>query len=149
MRKMRHSLLCLRDIDAGFMKTNQRKKSSAASILVLLLLAACLAASCARKVTEQGKASYYANKYKGRRTASGQIFRQHKRTAASLTIPLGTKVKVTNLKNGKTVKVRINDRGPYVKGRIIDLTRKAARRIDMIRDGVVPVRLTYRSRKKN
>lgn len=111
------------------------------------LLVACLSMSCARKVTERGEASYYANKYKGRRTASGQVFRQHKRTAASLTIPLGTKAKVTNLKNGKTVKVVINDRGPYAKGRIIDLSRKAARRIGMIPDGVVPVKVTYKRKK--
>lgn len=132
------------------MNTDKVKKSLIrCAPLALCVLVACLSASCARKMTEQGNASYYANKFKGRRTASGQIFRQHRRTAASLTIPLGTKVKVTNLKNGKTVKVRINDRGPYAKGRIIDLTRKAARRIDMIRDGVVPVKLTYRSRKKS
>lgn len=94
-----------------------------------------------------GKASYYANKFKGRLTANGEKFRQHKRTAASLTIPFGTKVRVTNLENGKSVKVRINDRGPYVSGRIIDLTRRAARRIDMISSGVVPVRLKYRIKK--
>jgi rare lipoprotein A len=131
------------------MNTSKKQKSSAAGVIVLGLLAFCLCGSCARKVTERGQASYYANKYKGRRTASGQVFRQHKRTAASLTIPLGTKAKVTNLKNGKTVKVLINDRGPYAKGRIIDLSRKAARRIDMIRDGVVPVKVTYKRKKGN
>lgn len=116
----------------------------------MLAALACLlfASSCARVMTERGKASYYADKFKGRRTASGEKFRQHKRTAASLTIPLGTRVRVTNLKNGKTVKVRINDRGPYVKGRIIDLSRKAAKRIDMIRAGVVPVRLRYKVKKQ-
>lgn len=103
--------------------------------------------SCARIITQQGEASYYANKFKGRRTANGEIFRQHKRTAASRTIPFGTKVRVTNLRNGKTVKVRINDRGPFIKGRIIDLSKKAARRIDMISDGVVPVRLSYKVKK--
>lgn len=113
----------------------------------LAILCIVVMSSCARVMTQQGKASYYANKFKGRRTASGQKFRQHKRTAASLTIPLGTKVRVTNLKNGKTVKVRINDRGPYVKGRIIDLSRKAAKRIDMIRAGVVPVKLRYKVKK--
>jgi rare lipoprotein A len=100
-------------------------------------------------MTQQGKASYYADKFKGRRTASGEKFRQHKRTAASLTIPLGTKVRVTNLENGKSVKVRINDRGPYVKGRILDLSKKAARRIDMLREGVVPVRLRYKLKKNH
>jgi rare lipoprotein A len=105
--------------------------------------------SCAKVMTQQGKASYYADKFKGRRTASGEKFRQHKRTAASLTIPLGTKVRVTNLENGKSVKVRINDRGPYVKGRILDLSKKAARRIDMLREGVVPVRLRYKLKKNH
>lgn len=109
------------------------------------IIMAC--SSCAPTITQQGKASYYANKFKGRRTANGEIFRQHKRTAASRTIPFGTKVRVTNLRNGKTVKVRINDRGPFIKGRIIDLSKKAARRIDMIRDGVVPVRLKYKAKK--
>jgi rare lipoprotein A len=108
-----------------------------------------LSPSCAKVMTQQGKASYYADKFKGRRTASGEKFRQHKRTAASLTIPLGTKVRVTNLENGKSVKVRINDRGPYVKGRILDLSKKAARRIDMLREGVVPVRLRYKLKKNH
>lgn len=103
--------------------------------------------SCAPLVFQRGEASYYADKFKGRRTANGEIFRQHKRTAASPNIPFGTKVKVTNLTNGKSVKVRINDRGPFVKGRIIDLSKKAARKIDMIRKGVAPVRLKYRVKK--
>lgn len=109
---------------------------------------AVLLPSCAKVMVQQGEASYYANKFKGRRTANGEKFRQHKRTAASLTIPFGTKVRVTNLRNGRTVKVRINDRGPYVKGRIIDLSRKAARKIGMLRDGVVPVKLTYKNKTK-
>jgi rare lipoprotein A len=107
-----------------------------------------LFSSCASVMVQQGNASYYANKFKGKRTANGEKFRQHKRTAASLTIPFGTKVRVTNLRNGRTVKVRINDRGPYVKGRIIDLSRKAARRIGMLREGVVPVKLTYKQKRK-
>jgi rare lipoprotein A len=117
-------------------------------VLLLFALATCLFSSCAKIMIQQGKASYYSNKFKGRRTASGEIFRQHKRTAASLTIPFGTKVRVTNLENGRTVKVRINDRGPYVNGRIIDLSKKAARKIDMIREGVVPVRLKYKLKKR-
>lgn len=112
--------------------------------MVLLMV---LSGSCAKMIVQQGKASFYANKFKGRRTASGEKFRQHKRTAASLSIPLGTKVRVTNLENGKSVKVRINDRGPYVRGRIIDLSKKAARKIDMITRGVAPVRLRYRIKK--
>lgn len=121
---------------------DKRRIYLGASICIIM---AC--SSCAPVITQQGKASYYANKFKGRRTANGEIFRQHKRTAASRTIPFGTKVRVTNLQNGKTVKVRISDRGPFVKGRIIDLSKKAARRIDMIREGVVPVRLRYKEKK--
>ncbi len=113
------------------------------NILLLLALTGMLS-SCAKVVIQQGNASYYANKFVGRRTASGQIFRQHRRTAASKTIPFGTKVKVTNLENGRSVKVRINDRGPYVQGRIIDLTKKAARKIGLLQQGVAPVRLKYK-----
>lgn len=105
--------------------------------------------SCARVITQRGNASYYADKFVGRRTASGEIFRQHRLTAASKTIPLGTKVKVTNLENGKSVRVRINDRGPYAQGRIIDLTKKAARKIGMLRQGVAPIRLKYKVRRRH
>lgn len=100
--------------------------------------------SCTKKLTESGKASYYADKFKGRPTASGQIFRQGKRTAAHKTLPFGTKVTVVNLSNGKRVKVRINDRGPFVQGRIIDLSKRAARKIKMIDAGVVNVELRYK-----
>lgn len=113
--------------------------------LSLLLLLTNLA--CGAKKVEHGEASYYHNKYRGKKTASGQKFRQYKRTAAHKTLPLGTKVKLTNLNNGKKVKVRINDRGPFIEGRIIDLTRKAARKVDMLEDGVVPVKIEYKIKK--
>lgn len=100
--------------------------------------------SCSRPMMEQGVASYYADKFNGRKTASGDVFRNRKRTAAHKTLPFGTKVKVTNLKTGSSVKVRINDRGPFVKGRIIDLSKKSARKIGMLRDGVSEVQLSYR-----
>jgi rare lipoprotein A len=116
-------------------------KNSFLPIYIVLLF---LLSSCAHKITQTGKASYYANKFNGRKTASGEVFRNSKRTAAHLSIPFGTKVKVTNLRNGKTVKVRINDRGPFVKGRIIDLSKKAARKIDMVNEGVGEVRLKYK-----
>src|SRR5690606_892169 len=93
-----------------------------------------------------GKASYYADKFVGRKTANGEIFRQGKMTAAHKTLPFGTKVKVKNLNNGRTIKVRINDRGPFVAGRIIDLSRKGARKLGMIRDGVVPVVVSYKGK---
>ncbi len=103
----------------------------------------CLTA-CSPKIIERGKASYYADFFKGRPTASGEKFKQSKRTAAHRSLPMGTKVKVVNMKNGRSVRVRINDRGPFVDGRIIDLSKKAARKLDMIQDGVVPVKLKYR-----
>lgn len=88
----------------------------------------------------KGDATYYGSTYKTvRRTASGEIFNKNLFTAAHKTLPFGTKVKVTNLKNNKTVIVTINDRGPFGKGRIIDLSVAAAKELDMIRSGVVPV----------
>ncbi|GAB3365423.1 hypothetical protein GCM10027566_36040 [Arachidicoccus ginsenosidivorans] len=101
-------------------------------------------AGCGRTIKETGKASYYAGKFIGRKTANGETFRKRKLTAASKTLPFGTHVKVKNLKNGKTVKVRINDRGPFIPGRIIDLSWKAAKRLDMLDDGVVPVQIKYK-----
>lgn len=89
-----------------------------------------------------GDASYYGEPYHGRPTASGEIFDKNKMTAAHRTLPFGTWVRVENRLNGQAVDVRINDRGPFVPGRIIDLSEGAARRINMIRSGVVPVRLT-------
>lgn len=102
--------------------------------------------SCNKKIIDIGKASYYADKFIGRTTANGERFNQKKRTAAHKTLPFGTKVKVTNLANGKKVKVRINDRGPYIQGRIIDLSKKAARRLDMIQAGVVDVSIKYKKK---
>ncbi|MEM9390958.1 MAG: septal ring lytic transglycosylase RlpA family protein [Bacteroidota bacterium] len=90
---------------------------------------------------EKGKASYYADKFKGKPTASGAKYMPNKLTAAHKKLPFGTVVKVTNLKNGKSVKVTINDRGPFVKGRIIDLSKAAAKKIDLIKDGVVDVEI--------
>jgi rare lipoprotein A len=88
-----------------------------------------------------GKASWYGGKHHGGPTASGERFNKNAMTAAHRTFPMGTRVRVTNLKNGKSVVVRINDRGPYSKGRIIDLSEAAAQKLDMIDAGVVPVRL--------
>lgn len=120
---------------------------------------ACLAlalAGCARKsrarvpsapvpaplgATETGIASWYGNPYHGRRAASGEIYDMEQFTAAHRTLPFNTWVEVTDLDNGKRVSVRINDRGPFVGGRIIDLSLAAARSIDMIGPGIARVRL--------
>ncbi len=86
-------------------------------------------------------ASYYADKYHGRKTSNGEIFNMYDLTAAHKTLPFNTKVKVTNLSNGKSVIVRINDRGPFVKGREIDLSKAAAVKIGMIKSGTAKVSL--------
>lgn len=92
---------------------------------------------------EEGEASWYGGQYHGRQTASGEIFNTYDLTAAHKTLPFGTEVEVTNLDNGKTVVVRINDRGPFIEGRIIDLSYGAANRLDMIRAGVARVRIEW------
>src|SRR5688572_19814052 len=79
-----------------------------------------------------GVASFYANKYHGRKTSSGERYNMHALTAAHRTLPFGSNVKVTNLENNRSVVVRINDRGPFVRGRIIDVSLEAARRLQMV-----------------
>lgn len=95
----------------------------------------------ANRSSLHGKASYYAGKFHGRRTANGEIFNMYKMTAAHKTLPLGTVVLVTNLANNRQVVVRINDRGPYIRGRIIDLSKGAAQRVGMIHSGVANVKV--------
>lgn len=89
----------------------------------------------------KGMASWYGPGFHGRRTANGERFNQHGMTAAHRSLPLGTNVKVTNLNNGRSVVVRINDRGPFSGGRIIDLSQGAARLIGVVQSGVAPVLL--------
>ncbi len=91
---------------------------------------------------ETGIASWYGPTFYGKRTASGAIFRKNALTAAHRTLPLGTRVRVENLENGRSVDVVINDRGPFVRGRVIDLSWKAANAIGMLGRGTAPVRLT-------
>ena len=88
-----------------------------------------------------GMASYYGDEFVGRKTSNGEIFYQDKMTAAHKKLPFGTIVKVTNLRNGKQVTVKINDRGPFKAGRIIDLTKTAAIQLDMIKNGTTEVSL--------
>lgn len=89
-----------------------------------------------------GGASYYADRFHGRRTASGEAFNKHALTAAHRTLPFGTRVQVTNPTNGRSVVVRINDRGPFHGGRVIDLSRSAAERIGIVARGHGQVRLS-------
>ena len=89
----------------------------------------------------RGKCSYYGKKFHGRKTANGEVFDMYKLTAAHRSLPFGTIVKVENIKNGKSVAVRINDRGPFKADRIIDLSYAAAKELGMINDGIAEVNL--------
>lgn len=88
-----------------------------------------------------GKASFYHDKFNGRKTSNGEIFSNHKFTCAHKTLPFGTMLKVTNMSTGQSVIVKVNDRGPFVRGRVIDLSKAAARQIGMIQEGVATVRV--------
>jgi rare lipoprotein A len=90
---------------------------------------------------QTGKASYYADKFEGHLTASGEKYRHAKLTAAHKTLPFGTRVRVTHLGNHRTVEVVINDRGPYVEGRVIDLSKSAAEALGFINDGLAEVKI--------
>jgi rare lipoprotein A len=90
---------------------------------------------------QEGTASYYGKRFHNRKTANGEIFNMTEMTAAHKHLPFGTQLKVTNLKNGKEVWVRINDRLPQSSKRVIDLSRGAAEALDMVRDGVTKVRI--------
>ena len=94
-----------------------------------------------KKRHQTGVASYYGRECKGRRTANGERFDPNQLTAAHRSLPFGTRVKVTNLDNGRHVVVRINDRGPYAKGRVLDLSRAAARKLGYVHEGTAHVRI--------
>jgi rare lipoprotein A len=119
------------------------KKLTPVFIFLVMIASSCHRKSFEGSGTETGMASFYAESYNGKKTANGEVYHSSALTAAHKKIPFGRKVKVTNLANGKTVKVRINDRGPFVSGRIIDLTSKAAKKIDMMNAGVVRVKIRY------
>jgi rare lipoprotein A len=112
-------------------------------LCALALLCGCAQAPLLRAPgdTQEGLASYYGRRHHGGATASGERFDMYALTAAHRTLRFGSTVQVTNLRNGLMVVVRINDRGPFTAGRIIDLSYAAALRLQMIRAGVVPVRL--------
>ena len=95
-----------------------------------------------------GVASWYGPGFDGHRTASGEVYNQEEMTAASTVIPLGSHVMVTNLDNGRAVQVRINDHGPYVKGRKIDLSHQAAQTLGIVRPGTARVRIDVLSQPK-
>ena len=117
-------------------------------VVIAILMSLLLLCGCAPRFgtidqpmgwQEEGYASWYGKQFHGNQTASGEIYDMHQLTAAHRTLAFGTHVRVTNRNNGHSVIVRINDRGPSIKKRIIDLSFSAAKKVDMIEDGVVPV----------
>jgi rare lipoprotein A len=100
-----------------------------------------LTASDVKGYSEKGTASWYGGKYHGRLTANGERYDMHAMTAAHRTLPFGVVVEVVNLENGRKTRVRINDRGPFKKGRIIDLSYAAARKLGMVRQGLARVKI--------
>jgi rare lipoprotein A len=108
--------------------------------LVLLLLFAAGAITSYGQV-QTGKASFYADKFEGSPTASGEKYRHHRMTAAHKSLPFGTKVRVTNVANNQTVEVVVNDRGPYVENRIIDLSKSAAEKLGFVNQGLAEVKI--------
>jgi len=133
------------------MTTGEMKRSVsglAVAAIAVLSLAGCSTArsdagiatgESASAFIQTGEASWYGRPLHGRRTASGEIYDMYRLTAAHPDLPLGTRVIVTNMKNGRSVAVRVNDRGPYVRGRVIDLSYAAARALHAVSDGTVPV----------
>lgn len=122
------------------------------SLMAALVFASCAAPASASKTadviaapavvaTQEGMASWYGPGLHGRRTANGETFDQHAMTAAHRTWPMGSMVRVTNLENGNSVTLRINDRGPFARGRVIDVSRAAARELGFEREGEVRVSL--------
>ena len=128
--------------------------------LMVVLCAALIPVSCvfasgsrpqgqsgAMHRVQYGLASWYGQRFQDHLTASGVPFNKYELTAAHNTLPLGVRVRVTNLRNGRSVVVKINDRGPKIRGRIIDLSRAAARRIGFVRRGITPVKITVPKKK--
>ncbi|TLU76722.1 septal ring lytic transglycosylase RlpA family protein [Mannheimia varigena] len=102
-----------------------------------------------RKHFQTGVASYYANKFNGRRTANGETFSNSKLTAAHRTLPFGTLIEVTNIRNGRSVIVRVNDRGPYAHARVLDLSSAAAKHIGMHHSGTAKVKIAVVNKSVN
>jgi rare lipoprotein A len=110
-------------------------------MLALAILALALPFGVARASVEEGLVSWYGARFQERPTASGEIFDVEALTMAHPTLPFGTRVRVTNLRNGRSVVVRVNDRGPHIGERIADLSRAAAEEIGMLRRGIVRARI--------
>ena len=109
--------------------------------IVLCLYSCCCLFGGPKSASTHGLASYYGSEFHGKKTASGETFNQWDYTCAHRDLPFGTRIKVTNVKNNKSMVVRVNDRGPWVRGRLIDLSFAAAKKIDMIAAGVIKVKI--------
>ena len=115
--------------------------------LVFLTSVAAASGKAAAEDSASGIASWYGGNHAGRRTASGEIHSLQLRTAAHRSLPFGSILRITNLKNGRVCLVRVNDRGPFIPGRLIDLSERAARDLAMLEDGLAPIRLQVLYRK--
>lgn len=118
-----------------------RTLRASAAIFLFITLTVGLPAAQKHSIYQEGIASWYGGEFQGELTANGEVFDTHSISAAHKTLPFGTIVKVTNQTNDLSVDVRINDRGPFVEDRIIDLSRAAAQEIDMVDQGIAPVAL--------
>ena len=123
------------------MQFQEKQKNLLKTTLLTLLTSVLILVAMQTNDVIIGTASYYAHKFHGRKTANGEIYNSTKFTAAHRDFPFGTKVKITNLSNDKSVVVRVNDRGPFAKNRIIDVSYAAAKKIDMIKKGVIKVKI--------
>jgi rare lipoprotein A (peptidoglycan hydrolase) len=122
-------------------KSNQTEKAEGKNDLVKDKVTVKTDVSGKPVVEQIGEASWYGNDFHGKKTASGETFDQNELTAAHPTLPMGTEATVTNLENGKSVEITINDRGPHSKGRDIDLSKEAGKEIGIRKDGVAPVKI--------
>lgn len=138
---------CSLPLPFSFLYRHQSSLRGLLVLVILLLLAGCAGRNAPETFgtelagSEEGIASYYADRYHGRQTASGERFDQGELTAAHRTLPFGTRVRVIHLGNGRETVVRINDRGPFVRGRIIDVSQRAAEELEMRRAGTAVVRI--------
>ena len=131
-------------------RSRQRKRLIVTALVILIGFVLCIRITSSVRVrlfkhnnSQTGIASFYGRDFHGKQTASGEIFNMRRCSAAHRTLPFGTLVRVTNVSNGKRLIVKVNDRGPFVSGRIIDLSYGAAKRLDMIEQGITKVNLEY------
>ncbi|MGB9721023.1 MAG: septal ring lytic transglycosylase RlpA family protein [bacterium] len=110
-------------------------------VALFLISCCCITGGAQTHIIDYGLASYYGDEFHGKKTASGEIYNKWDYTCAHKTLNFGTRLKVTNIENKKSVIVRVNDRGPFAKNRIIDLSYAAAKEIDLITKGVIRVKI--------